>query len=210
MSTAFALPANWTRQAPPLTPPGRRPRTVTSAPTTLATSPRTSAGSPSGWVPWFIGSKGRSPLGWLVPPSSAEPGPNLGRGRDHVHAAAPRHDHRSRRVAGCPSVQQRSTATVPRPGTFTTIRRRFCAPRPSRQRSNAAPLQAGAPPPHPRPQLRDGRGKRTEGCPCDQVRDVGAYKQAGNVEVFVDRLDKAPPDRVSTREVPRRDRTERI
>jgi hypothetical protein len=26
-------------------------------------------------VPWFIGSKGRSPLGWLVPPSSAEPAP---------------------------------------------------------------------------------------------------------------------------------------
>ena len=47
--------------APPLTPPGRRLRRVTSAPTTLATSSRTSAGSSSGWVPWFIGSKGRSP-----------------------------------------------------------------------------------------------------------------------------------------------------
>ena len=61
LSTAFALPANWTRMAPPLTPPGRRLRRVTSAPTTLATSSRTSAGSSSGWVPWFIGSKGRSP-----------------------------------------------------------------------------------------------------------------------------------------------------
>ena len=47
--------------APPLTPPGRRLRRVTSAPTTLATSSTTSAGSSSGWVPWFIGSKGRSP-----------------------------------------------------------------------------------------------------------------------------------------------------
>src|SRR3954471_1226998 len=44
LSTAFALPANWTRMAPPLTPPGRRLRRVTSAPTTLATSYTTSAG----------------------------------------------------------------------------------------------------------------------------------------------------------------------
>src|SRR3954447_11508173 len=78
LSTAFALPANWTRMAPPLRPPGRRLRRVTSAPTTLATSSRTSAGSSSGWVPWLIGSKGRSPLGWLVPPCSAGPGPTWG------------------------------------------------------------------------------------------------------------------------------------
>src|SRR5439155_1660989 len=49
-----ALPANWTRMAPSTRPPGRRPRRVTSAPTTLATSCRTSAGSGSGWVPWFM------------------------------------------------------------------------------------------------------------------------------------------------------------
>jgi hypothetical protein len=54
LSTAFALPANWTRMAPPLTPPGRRLRRATSAPTTLATSSRTSAGSSSGWVPSFM------------------------------------------------------------------------------------------------------------------------------------------------------------
>src|SRR5580700_11411596 len=54
LSTALALPANCTRMAPPLTPPGRRLRRVTSAPTTLATSSRTSAGSSSGWVPWFM------------------------------------------------------------------------------------------------------------------------------------------------------------
>src|SRR3954453_13711324 len=45
LSTAFALPANWTRMAPPLRPPGRRLRRVTSAPTTLATSARTSPGA---------------------------------------------------------------------------------------------------------------------------------------------------------------------
>src|SRR5258708_15505656 len=55
LSTAFALPANWTRMAPTSKPPGRRLRRVTSAPTTLATSARTSAGSSSGWVPEWSG-----------------------------------------------------------------------------------------------------------------------------------------------------------
>src|SRR4051794_36719452 len=87
LSTAFALPANWTRMAPALTPPDRRLRRLTSAPTTPATSARTSAGSSSGWVPWFIGSKDRSLLGWLVPPSRAEPGANLVTFREDVVVA---------------------------------------------------------------------------------------------------------------------------
>jgi len=60
LSTASALPANWTRIAPALTAPGRQLRTVTSAATTLATSSSTSGGSSSGWVPWFVNSKSRS------------------------------------------------------------------------------------------------------------------------------------------------------
>lgn len=48
LSTAFAPPVNWTRMTVPLTPPGRRLRRVSSAPTTVATSSRTSAGSSSG------------------------------------------------------------------------------------------------------------------------------------------------------------------
>src|SRR5438874_4405598 len=86
LSTAFALPANWTRMAPPLRPP-RRLRRVTSAPTTLATSSRTSAGSSSGWVPWFIGSKGRSPSRMAGPADSVdESHDHLDPGGDDVFA----------------------------------------------------------------------------------------------------------------------------
>ena len=53
--------------ATPLTPPGRRLRSVTSAPTTLATSSRTSAGSSSGWVPWFMLSSHIQCLNTLAP-----------------------------------------------------------------------------------------------------------------------------------------------
>src|ERR687895_2738705 len=67
LSTAFAPPPNWTRIAPALTPPGRRLRRVTSAPTTLATSSRTSAGSSSGWVPWFMLSSQIQCLNTLAP-----------------------------------------------------------------------------------------------------------------------------------------------
>src|SRR4051812_22243502 len=45
LSTALDLPASWTRMEPELTPPARRLRRVTSAPTTLATSSSTSSGT---------------------------------------------------------------------------------------------------------------------------------------------------------------------
>src|SRR2546430_9421019 len=49
LTTACGLPANLTHMAPPLRPPGRRLRTVTFAPTTLATSSRSSAVTSSGF-----------------------------------------------------------------------------------------------------------------------------------------------------------------
>src|SRR4051812_26496466 len=63
LSTASAPPASWTRMAPSLMPPDRRLRRVTSDPTTLATSSRSSPSSSSRWVPWFIGSKESSRRG---------------------------------------------------------------------------------------------------------------------------------------------------